>query len=451
MTKQKTPAKRALIKTWGCQMNVYDSERMSDILGNMGYEMADDAETADLVVLNTCHIREKAAEKIYSELGRLRQTKEARKLGGLDTKIAVVGCVAQAEGAEIMSRAPVVDLVLGPQSVQQLPDMLKKAEQTGKGQLAAEFDVAAKFAELPKQRKTTGPSAFLTIQEGCDKFCAFCVVPYTRGAEYSRTTDEITAEARSLIASGVREVTLLGQNVNAWQADAPFGTPGQWRLADLLRHLSMIEGLDRLRYTTSHPRDMDDDLIAVHGALPSVMPYLHLPVQSGSNRILKAMNRQHTIESYFEKIDAIRISRPDIAISGDFIVGFPGETEQDFEDTMACVRRVKYASAYSFNYSTRPGTPGANLKQQIPEKVKSERLYRLQALIREQQLEFNQAQIGKTLPVLLERKGKHVGQLGGRSPYLQGVHVEAPEDLIGQIAEVKIISASTNALSGCLV
>ncbi|MBL4617722.1 MAG: tRNA (N6-isopentenyl adenosine(37)-C2)-methylthiotransferase MiaB [Robiginitomaculum sp.] len=451
MTKQKTPAKRALIKTWGCQMNVYDSERMSDILNDMGYEMADDAETADLVVLNTCHIREKAAEKIYSELGRLRQTKEVRKLEGLDTKIAVVGCVAQAEGAEIMSRAPVVDLVLGPQSVQQLPAMLKKAEQTGKGQLAAEFDVTAKFAELPKQRKYTGPSAFLTIQEGCDKFCSFCVVPYTRGAEHSRTTDEITAEARSLIANGVREVTLLGQNVNAWQADAPFGVSGSWGLADLLKHLSMIDGLDRLRYTTSHPRDMDNELIAVHGTLPSLMPYLHLPVQSGSNRILKAMNRQHTIESYFEKIEAIRKSRPDIALSGDFIVGFPGETEQDFEDTLTCVRRVKYASAYSFNYSTRPGTPGANLKQQIPEKVKSERLYRLQALIREQQLEFNQAQIGKTMPVLFERKGRHVGQLGGRSPYLQSVHVDAPEELIGQITEVKIISASTNALSGCLV
>jgi tRNA-2-methylthio-N6-dimethylallyladenosine synthase len=451
MTKQKTSIKRALIKTWGCQMNVYDSERMSDILNDMGYEMVDDAETADLVVLNTCHIREKAAEKIYSELGRLRQTKEIRKQEGLDTKIAVVGCVAQAEGAEIMSRAPVVDLVLGPQSVQQLPAMLKKAEQTGIGQLAAEFDVTAKFAELPKQRKTTGPSAFLTIQEGCDKFCSFCVVPYTRGAEHSRTTDEITAEARSLIANGVREITLLGQNVNAWQADAPFGVSGLWGLADLLKHLSLIDGLDRLRYTTSHPRDMDDELIAVHGTLPSLMPYLHLPVQSGSNNILKAMNRQHTIESYFEQIDAIRKSRPDIALSGDFIVGFPGETEQDFEDTMACVRRVKYASAYSFNYSTRPGTPGANLKQQIPEKMKSERLYRLQALIREQQLEFNQVQIGKTMPVLFERKGRHVGQLGGRSPYLQSVHVEASEELIGQIVRVKIISASTNSLSGYLV
>ncbi len=441
MTEKQQKPKRVLVKTWGCQMNVYDSERMSDIFDEMGYQKTDTAENADLVVLNTCHIREKAAEKIYSELGRLRETKEERKQAGLDTKIAVVGCVAQAEGAEIMARAPVVDLVLGPQSYHQLPKMLRKTNAPRAARLAADFDVNAKFAQLPKTRRVGGPSAFLTVQEGCDKFCTFCVVPYTRGAEHSRSADEILAEARELAANGVCEITLLGQNVNAWQV-------GNLGLAELLRELADIKGIARLRYTTSHPRDMNDELIAAHGVLPQLMPYLHLPVQSGSNRILAAMNRQHKIETYFAQIRQIRAVRPDIAISGDFIVGFPGETEEDFADTMACVREVNYSSAYSFIYSPRPGTPGAKMDNQVPKEVQSERLQRLQALLREQQLVFNEAQIGKTLPVLLERKGRHAGQLGGRSPYLQSVHVKAPEDLLGKIMPVKIGSASANALSG---
>ncbi|PHR63214.1 MAG: tRNA (N6-isopentenyl adenosine(37)-C2)-methylthiotransferase MiaB [Robiginitomaculum sp.] len=455
MKKSNTPPKRVLVKTWGCQMNVYDSERMSDILHPLGFEDTDNAEDADLVVLNTCHIREKAAEKIYSELGRLRKIKAERQANGLQTKIAVVGCVAQAEGAEILKRAPVVDLVLGPQSYHKLPEMLSGLETGGSDSartvLATDFDVDEKFKQLPKKRVATGPTAFLTVQEGCDKFCTFCVVPYTRGAEHSRTTDEITAEARALVTSGVREITLLGQNVNAWAAAAPTGVDETWGLAQLLGHLSKIDGLDRLRYTTSHPRDMDAQLIAAHGSLPKLMPYLHLPVQSGSNRILQAMNRQHTIEEYFSKITDIRRTRPDIALSGDFIVGFPGETDQDFEDTLHCIREVGYASAYSFKYSPRPGTPGAGLDDQVPEPIKSERLQRLQALVWEQQLAFNQAQIGKMLPVLFERVGRHAGQLGGRSAYLQSVYVQAAPELIGQIVDVQIISASNNALSGQLV
>ncbi len=431
-------------------MNVYDSERMSGLLLEQGYEATENAENADLVVLNTCHIREKAAEKIYSELGRLKKIKGQRSEQGHDTKIAVVGCVAQAEGAEILARAPVVDMVLGPQSVHKLPAMLNEEGQCTSEKLAADFDVEEKFDQLPKQRKVTGPSAFLTVQEGCDKFCTFCVVPYTRGAEHSRDAAQITSEAKALIDSGVREITLLGQNVNAWQAKGLNGIGRHWRLADLLEHLSQIDGLERLRYTTSHPRDMDADLIAAHAELPKLMPYLHLPVQSGSNKILKAMNRQHTIEQYFEIIDNIRKARPDIALSGDFIVGFPGETEADFEDTLNCVRKVQYASAFSFNYSARPGTRGANMNDQVPDDIKSERLYRLQELLREQQLTFNQAQIGKSLPVLFEREGRYEGQVGGRSAYLQSVHVEGPKTLLGNIANVQITAASTNSLSGNL-
>jgi tRNA-2-methylthio-N6-dimethylallyladenosine synthase len=449
MSKPDKPNKRVLVKTWGCQMNVYDSERISDVLGPLGYSATQDAAEADLVVLNTCHIREKAAEKIYSDLGRLRQTKQDRQQNGLETKIAVVGCVAQAEGAEIMNRAPVVDMVLGPQSYHKLPEMLAKVDAPRDERLLAEFDVDEKFAQLPRQRKTSGPSAFLTIQEGCDKFCSFCVVPYTRGAEHSRIAADILNEAKELVAGGVCEISLLGQNVNAWEAAGPDGTI--WRLADLLAALSDVEGIARLRYTTSHPRDMDAALIAAHGSLDKLMPYLHLPVQSGSNRILAAMNRQHEIESYFRQIEQVRKARPDIAISGDFIVGFPGETDADFEQTMQCVRTINYSSAYSFKYSPRPGTPGASLIDQVPDMVQSERLQALQALLREQQGAFNQAQIGKTLPVLMERKGRHAGQLGGRSPYLQSVHVEAPEHLLGQIVDVEIMSASVNALAGRLV
>ncbi|VAW01077.1 tRNA-i(6)A37 methylthiotransferase [hydrothermal vent metagenome] len=449
--KNKTPAnKKVLVKTWGCQMNVYDSERMQDILGPLGFENTDDPAQADLVVLNTCHIREKAAEKMYSDLGRLRQHKTKRTEDGKTTKIAVVGCVAQAEGAEIMARAPVVDMVLGPQSYHKLPEMLTSTADNTQT-LAAEFDVVEKFAQLPKARNVTGSAAFLTVQEGCDKFCTFCVVPYTRGAEHSRTSDEIIAEARTLVAAGVCEITLLGQNVNAWQAAAPAGIEQTWGLADLLAHLAKIDGLERLRYTTSHPRDMDERLINAHGTQDKLMPYLHLPVQSGSNKILKAMNRQHDIESYFAQIKQIRAARPDIALSGDFIVGFPGETEEDFAATMHCVREVKYASAYSFKYSPRPGTPGAGLKTQIDEAVKTERLLRLQALISEQQLAFNQSQVTKVLPVLLERNGRKPGQLAGRSPYLQSVHLQGPSELLGQIVDVKIVSATTHALSARLL
>jgi len=448
MTLKHPPSKKALIKTWGCQMNVYDSERIEDVLDNMGYLTTEDPQQADLVVLNTCHIREKASEKIYSDLGRLRETKEQRAKSGMETKIAVVGCVAQAEGAEILSRAPVVDMVLGPQSYQKLPEMLAKTDAPRQEQLATGFDVDEKFASLPKGRKPSGPAAFLTVQEGCDKFCTFCVVPYTRGAEHSRTADAVLAEARELVDAGVCEITLLGQNVNAWQAAAPKGTQGTWQLGELLEALSQIKGIERLRYTTSHPRDMNAELIAAHGSNPKLMPYLHLPVQSGSNRILKAMNRDHRIETYLEQIRSVRAVRPDIAISGDFIVGFPGETDADVEDTMACVREVGYASAYSFLYSARPGTPGATLGDQIPKAIASARLQVLQALLQEQQLAFNQAQLGKVLPILLERKGRHGGQLGGRSPYLQSVHVEAPENLLGQLVRVKITAASARSLTG---
>lgn len=437
--------RRALVKTWGCQMNVYDSERIGEMLGEAGYGDTDAPEDADLVILNTCHIREKAAEKIYSELGRLRQVKEKRGLEGKETRIAVMGCVAQAEGEEIMRRAPVVDMVLGPQSLHKLPGMLKQDRRS----VAADFDVDEKFAKLPKTRRQHAPSAFLTVQEGCDKFCTFCVVPYTRGAEHSRKAGDIVEEAKQLLDAGVKEITLLGQNVNAWEAPGLAGD--KWRLADLLAHLSDLPGMERLRYTTSHPRDMDDGLIAAHGALPKLMPYLHLPVQAGSNRVLDAMNRQHTIETYFALIEKIRAARPDIAMSGDFIVGFPGETDADFEDTMAAVRTVEHASAFSFKYSPRPGTPGAGMDDQVPEAVKTERLARLQDLLRDQQMAFNRAQIGQVLPVLFDRQGRHDGQLIGRSPYLQSVFAQAPKSAMGEIRDVKITGATQNALQGELI
>lgn len=445
--------KKVFVKTYGCQMNVYDSDRMADSLATKGYSQTDDMSEADLVILNTCHIREKAAEKVYSELGRIRKLKEERAEAGKgDMKIGIAGCVAQAEGEEIMRRAPVVDMVVGPQAYHKLPDFLDRTER-GERVVETDFPVEDKFAALPNAKKEVtrkrGVSAFLTVQEGCDKFCTFCVVPYTRGAEVSRPVAQIVDEAKRLADAGVREVNLLGQNVNAYHGVGPDGA--DWGLGELLFHLAEIDGLDRLRYTTSHPRDMDDVLMAAHRDLDCLMPYLHLPVQSGSDKILAAMNRQHSYDDYVRLIDRIRAVRPDIALSGDFIVGFPGETEEDFEDTMRIVREVTYASAFSFKYSPRPGTPAADSVEQVAEAVKSERLYRLQALLAEQQKDFNASKVGTEMTVLLERKGREPGQLVGKSPWLQAVQVDASEELIGEIVTVTIDSMGTNSLFGTML
>ncbi|GLQ20708.1 tRNA (N6-isopentenyl adenosine(37)-C2)-methylthiotransferase MiaB [Algimonas porphyrae] len=438
--------KSVFIKTYGCQMNVYDSERMADVLAPIGYAAVDKPDDADLVILNTCHIREKAAEKVYSELGRIRQHKERNKP---DMKVAVAGCVAQAEGAEIKRRAPVVDMVLGPQTYHKLPEMIARVSRETGDVLETEFDTIEKFDALPAGRQAKGYSAFLTVQEGCDKFCTFCVVPYTRGAEVSRPVEQIVAEARSLASQGVREITLIGQNVDAYHADGPDGA--EWGLGELIRHVAKIGGIDRLRFTTSHPRDMDDGLIETLSTEPKLMPYLHLPIQAGSDRVLHAMNRGHSYAHYRDLIAKVRAARPDIALSGDFIVGFPGETDEDFEATMNCVREIGYASSFSFKYSTRPGTPGATLPHQVPEAVKSERLKRLQDLLYTQQREWNESLIGKTLDVLVEGHAKEPGRLFGRSPYLTGTHFDGPDDLIGQIVPVTITSAGVNSLVGALV
>ncbi|MDO1559293.1 tRNA (N6-isopentenyl adenosine(37)-C2)-methylthiotransferase MiaB [Brevundimonas sp. 2R-24] len=444
------PARRLFIKTYGCQMNVYDSERMADVLRPLGYGLADGPEDADLVVLNTCHIREKAAEKVYSELGRLKALREARLEQGLPrSTIVVAGCVAQAEGEEIMRRQPAVDMVVGPQAYHQLPELIARAGRQLGERVAAEFEPNAKFDALPKTREATGPTAFLTIQEGCDKFCTFCVVPYTRGAEWSRPAEAVLAEARALAERGVREVTLLGQNVNAYAGEGVGGEP--WSLARLAFALAEIPGLDRIRYTTSHPNDFSEDLIAAHRDLPQLMPYLHLPVQSGSDKILRAMNRKHGSAAYIALIERLREARPDLALSGDFIVGFPGETDRDFEATMELVRRVNYASAFSFLYSARPGTPAAAMPGQVEQGVAEERLQALQALLRDQQQAFGEIQVGKTLPVLFEKPGRRPGQGVGRSPYLQSVFAEDADRLMGQIVEVRIDAATPNALSGTVV
>jgi len=435
------PTKRLYIKTYGCQMNVYDSERMADVLRPLGYAVTDEPEGADLVVLNTCHIREKATEKVYSELGQIKLMKGRKADSGGRMTIAVAGCVAQAEGEEIMRRQPAVDLVVGPQAYHQLPELIARAHRATGERLSADFAADDKFDALPKDRHVTGVTAFLTVQEGCDKFCTFCVVPYTRGGEWSRPADDVVAEAKVLAAKGVREVTLLGQNVNAYD-----GCDGG--LAGLARRLAKIEGLDRIRYTTSHPRDMDDALIAAHGELPELMPFLHLPVQSGSDRILKAMNRAHTAESYIRLIEKIRAARPDMAISGDFIVGFPGERDSDFEATLSLVREVGYASAFSFKYSRRPGTPASAMPGQVATPVMDERLQRLNALLQEQQEAFNRSVVGRVEPVLIEKTGRHPGQIGGRSPWLQPVHIEGPERLIGQIVPVRIDGPTPNRLAG---
>jgi len=437
------------IKTFGCQMNAYDSERMADALGALGYALTQDQDQADLVILNTCHIREKAAEKVYSELGRARLAKETRKREGRDTLIAVAGCVAQAEGAEIMARAPVVDIVVGPQSYHRLADLVTQAEATGKGVIATEFPAEDKFAHLPERRRSTAqPSAFVTVQEGCDKFCTFCVVPYTRGAEFSRSPAEIVAEVESLAHGGTREITLLGQNVNAYHGADADGRG--WSLAKLLARLAQVPRIERLRFTTSHPRDMDDELIQLFADEPKLMPYLHLPFQAGSDRILAAMNRKHTAEDYEALIGKVREARPGIALSTDIIVGFPGETDEDFEATLALVRRVQFAQAFSFKYSGRPGTGAAIFDRQVPEAVKRERLHALQSLLDKHRRDFDQRTVGRKLKVLFEGRGRKPGQVAGRSPYLQAVHAEGPEGLIGEIVEVDILAAGPNSLHGVI-
>ncbi len=446
-------AKTLYIKTYGCQMNVYDSGRMADVLAPLGYQQADRPEGADMVILNTCHIREKATEKLFSDLGRLRPLKTAKADSGGEMVLAVAGCVAQAEGAEIMRRAPYVDIVFGPQTYHRLPEMVARATRAhggaqSAGVLDTDFPVEPKFDRLPAQDGPAGPTAFLTVQEGCDKFCTFCVVPYTRGVEYSRPAVDVIAEARGLIAAGAREITLLGQNVNAYHGAAP--DAGVWGLGRLIRSLAEISGLDRIRYTTSHPRDMDDELIAVHGDVDACMPFLHLPVQSGADRILEAMNRKHRVDDYRRVIDRLRAARPDIALSSDFIVGFPGETDAEFEATLALVREIGFAQAYSFRYSARPGTPAALMEGQVPMDVASERLAVLQDLLQQQQKKINQIMVGKDMPVLFVRQGRHSGQLVGRSPYLQPVHVVAPARLIGEIAEVHIDGCTANGLTGVL-
>lgn len=439
--------RKVFIKTYGCQMNVYDSTRMSDALAAEGYSETARPEEADLVLLNTCHIREKAAEKVYSEIGRLRLLKQKRTEAGGDLKIGITGCVAQAEGEEIIRRAPAVDLVVGPQSYHRIGQVVGRAEK-GERVVDTDYAVEDKFEHLPQSRRqgirARGVTAFLTVQEGCDKFCTFCVVPYTRGAEVSRPVSQIVAEAERLAGSGVREITLLGQNVNAWHGEGPGGS--EWSLGDLLFRLARIDGIDRLRYTTSHPRDMDDRLIAAHRDLPSLMPYLHLPVQSGSNRILKAMNRRHTVDDYLSLVDRIRRARPDIAMSGDFIVGFPGESDKDFEDTMRVVSEVGYAQAFSFKYSRRPGTPGAGFDDQISEAVKNERLQRLQRLLGTLQRDFAESLVGQAMELLVEKPGRNTGQRVGRSPWLQPVIVDENAGEIGDIIKVRITSAGANSL-----
>jgi tRNA-2-methylthio-N6-dimethylallyladenosine synthase len=436
--------KKLHIKTYGCQMNVYDSGRMADVLAPLGYRQVDRPEGADLVILNTCHIREKAADKVFSELGRLKPLKDRD-----GTLLAVAGCVAQAEGAAILARAPYVDVVLGPQAYHRLPELVALAARGAGAALDTDFPVEVKFDHLPAPTATQGVSAFLTVQEGCDKFCTFCVVPYTRGAEYSRPPASIEAEARALVAGGVREITLLGQNVNAYHGLDETGA--ELGLAALVRRLSGIEGLSRLRYMTSHPRDMDDALVAAHADAPKLMPFLHLPVQSGADRILDAMNRGHTSAQFFDLVARLRQARPDLAFSSDFIVGFPGETETDFEATLALVERVDFAQSFSFKYSPRPGTPASLLDVQVPEAVKDARLQRLQDLLRLQQDAFNRSLLGQTVPVLYERAGRNAGQMVGKTPWLQPVHAPADSAVAGRVLATKILSLAANSLGGTIV
>lgn len=448
------------IKTYGCQMNVYDSDKMADLMAPHGYQVVETPDMADMVILNTCHIREKAAEKVFSELGRLRPLKDNRRANGGEMVLAVAGCVAQAEGAEIVRRAPYVDMVFGPQTYHTLPEMVEKANRkireaagdiTFKGAhiVNTDFPVESKFDSLPQAPLNQNVSAFLTIQEGCDKFCTFCCVPYTRGAEYSRPVAEIIAEAKELVAQGALEINLLGQNVSAFHGKAPQGK-GEWGMGRLIRELAEIDGLERIRYTTSHPRDMQDELIEAHRDVEKLMPYLHLPVQSGSDRILKAMNRKHSSDAYRELVAKFRDARPDIGLTSDFIVGFPGETDEDFAETLRLVRDINYCQAYSFKYSPRPGTPASVHETQVPEDVKTERLAMLQQLLREQQHSFNQSKLHETMPILIQRVGKKEGQLVGQSPYVQPVYVSGDEGLVGKIVNARITKAEPNYLDGDL-
>ncbi len=440
MTDQIKEPRKLFIKTYGCQMNVYDSERMAEAMGSEGYVLTDTAEGADMVLLNTCHIREKAAEKVYSDLGRLKPLKAENP----DLKIGVAGCVAQAEGAEIMRRMPLVDLVVGPQAYHRLPAMVRGEAPA----LDTEFPAEDKFEHLPKSKATRrAPTAFLTVQEGCDKFCAFCVVPYTRGAEVSRPAERILSEARDLVSRGVREITLLGQNVNGWHGQ---GGDGEWHLGRLIRALAEIDGLDRIRYTTSHPNDMTDDLIEAHGAEPKLMPYLHLPVQSGSDRVLKAMNRKHTAADYLRLIERIRAARPDILLTSDFIVGFPGETDADFRDTLRLIEEVGFGTAFSFKYSARPGTPAAD-RPEIETATADARLQELQALLSRQQKATQESMVGREVGVLFEKPGRLAGQMVGKSDYLHAVHVHAPKVAAGDLVRVRITASAPNSLAGELV
>jgi tRNA-2-methylthio-N6-dimethylallyladenosine synthase len=436
--------KRLHVITWGCQMNVYDSARMADVLAPLGYAPVSEPAGADMVILNTCHIRDRAAEKVFSQLGRLRLLKLDREASGGRMILAVAGCVAQAEGAEILARAPYVDIVLGPQTYHRLPEMVARASRAAGAVIETDFPAEDKFDFLPEAAASQGLAAFLTIQEGCDKFCSFCVVPYTRGAETSRLAAAVLAEARRMVAQGTREITLLGQNVNAWHGAGADG------LAGLVRQLADIPELARIRYTTSHPRDMDDALIAAHGDVEKLMPYLHLPVQSGSDRMLAAMNRRHVVADYLDIVARLRAARPDIALSSDFIVGHPGETDADFDATLALVERVRFAAAFSFKYSARPGTPAAGAGNQVSEAVKDRRLQTLQALLRDQQVAFQDGCVGLSVPVLFTGHARHPGQIVGRSPWLQPVHVQGTDALIGTEQTVRITATNTNSLSGHL-
>ena len=439
-------SKKLFIKTYGCQMNVYDSARMADALAPHGYVVTDRADDADLVILNTCHIREKAAEKVYSELGRLRQVRERRRACGAEMMIGVAGCVAQAEGQEMLERAPFVDIVVGPQAYHRLPELLHRRARATDSVLDTDFPPESKFDRLPEEMATPpGISAFLTVQEGCDKFCTFCVVPYTRGAEASRPAATILAEARRLVEAGAREITLLGQNVNAYRGEGPDRRP--WSLGRLIGALAEIENLERIRYTTSHPRDVSDDLIEAHRSVAKLMPFLHLPVQSGADAMLRAMNRRHTADDYRWIVERLRAARPDLALSSDFIVGFPGETERDFEATLGLVEEIGFAQAVSFKYSARPGTPAAGMRKQIRDAIKRERLARLQALLAEKARAFNESVVGRVLPVLLERQGRHPGQLLGRTPYLQPVHVASAGRSPGETFDVLITESHAHSLA----
>ncbi len=438
--------KKLFVKTFGCQMNVYDSERMKDVLAPTGYMPTDSLEDADMVILNTCHIREKASEKVFSDLGRLRKLKDrAAEQQNRQILIAVAGCVAQAEGEEITRRAPWVDMVVGPQTYHRLPELVAKADPISRLSVVdTEFPTEVKFDFLPEEAAPRGPAAFLSVQEGCDKFCSFCVVPYTRGAEFSRQAEQIIIEAKRLVAAGTREITLLGQNVNAWRGAAPDGT--NWGLGRLIRELAEIDDLPRLRYTTSHPLDMDDDLMSAHRDVPQLMPYLHLPVQAGSDRILKAMNRRHTADDYRRVIDRLRTFKPGLALSGDFIVGFPGETDRDFADTIKLVADIGYASAYSFKYSPRPGTPAAGNDQQVEAQVKADRLAALQQLLDAQQMAFNKTCEGQQMTVLIDKMGGRDGQVTGRSPFMQSVYLEGDHTQLGKMVTVTVKEARQNSL-----